>query len=107
MSVIPAPLPGRPAFIEMNGGRIYISVHDRWHMAEERRFKRRIMAVHPDRVRVRRFWATSRTRNLLRLRQAWRKKEMNWYIPFGLEPPTNASRHPALSKTCLALDAAS
>ena len=40
MIEFPAPLPGRPFYITIDGGRIYVSVHDTYHVERERQFKR-------------------------------------------------------------------
>jgi hypothetical protein len=86
MIPIPAPLPGRPFYISIDGGRLYVSVHDAYHLERERQFKREIRLAHPDRNRQR--WACSRTRNLLKARARWEAEEARWYARFGLEPPT-------------------
>lgn len=86
MIQIPAPLPGRPLFLNVDGGRLYISVHDAFYLERQRAFKRQIRLVHPDRNR--RQWACSRTRNLLKARARWEAEEARWYARFGLEPPT-------------------
>ena len=85
MIELPAPLPGRPFYIAIDGGRIYVSVHDAYHVERERQFKRQIRLAHPDRNHRR--WACSRTRNLLKARARWEAEEARWYARFGLEPP--------------------
>ena len=79
------PLPGRPLFVPYEGGRIYISVHDRFYLGRKREFKRKIRASHPDVNKHNS--AAGRTRKLLKLRESWRKGEAQWYARFGLEPP--------------------
>ena len=83
---IPAPLPGRPLYLNVEGGRLYISVHDAFYLERQRGFKRQIRLAHPDRNHQR--WACSRTRNLLKARARWEAEEARWYARFGLEPPT-------------------
>jgi hypothetical protein len=85
MIPLPAPLPGRPFYITIDGGRLYVSVHDAYHLERERQFKRQIRLAHPDRNHQR--WACSRTRNLLKARARWEAEEARWYARFGLEPP--------------------
>jgi hypothetical protein len=86
VSKLPAPLPGRPFYITIDGGRLYVSVHDAYHLERERQFKRQIRLAHPDCNRQR--WACSRTRNLLKARARWEAEEARWYARVGLEPPT-------------------
>lgn len=85
MIQLPAPLPGRPFYLNVEGGRLYISVHDVFHLETEREFKRQIRSAHPDRNHHR--WATSRTRNLLKARERWEGQEARRYARFGLDPP--------------------
>jgi hypothetical protein len=92
MTPLPAPLPGRPFYITIDGGRLYVSVHDAYHLERERQFKRQIRMAHPDRNHQR--WACSRTRKLLKARAQWEAEETRWYARFGLEPPTKQpTRH--------------
>lgn len=84
------PLPGRPFFLKCEGGKIYISVHDRFYLEKQREFKRRIRARHPDTNK--RISAARHTRDLLKLRERFRKKEIKWYAQFGLEPPEKGNR---------------
>jgi hypothetical protein len=86
MIQLPAPLPGRPFYLNVEGGRLYISVHDTFHLEREREFKRQIRTVDPDRNHHR--WASSRTRKLLKARERWEWQEARWYARFGLDPPT-------------------
>lgn len=83
---IPAPLPGRPLCLKIEGGRVYISVHDAFYLERQREFKRQIRLAHPDCNHQR--WACSRTRNLLKARARWEAEEARWYARFGLEAPT-------------------
>lgn len=87
---IPAPIPGRPLYVPYQGGRLYVSVHDRFYLEVHRGFKRQIRATHPDVNH--RSWAAGRTRKLLRERERWEERERLWYARFGLDPPTRSSR---------------
>ena len=71
--------------MNFEGGKLYISVHDAFHLEKEREFRRLIRAAHPDRNHC--TWAAARTRKLLKARQRWEKQEARWYACFGLEPP--------------------
>jgi hypothetical protein len=82
---IPSPLPGRPFYVHFEGGKLYISAHDAFHLEKEREFRRLIRAAHPDRNHC--IWAAARTRKLLKARKRWEEKEARWYARFGLEPP--------------------
>src|SRR2546425_3345286 len=82
---IPAPIPGRPLYVLYEGGRLYVSARDRYHLEMQRGFKRRIRAAHPDVNHQ--SWAAERTRKLLREREHWEKQEGYWYARFGLDPP--------------------
>lgn len=94
MIQLPAPLPGRPFYLNVEGGRIYISVHDAFHLERQREFKRQIRFAHPDRNQH--SWASSRTRKLLRARERWEEREGRWYAHFGLDPPKRTpQRHPS------------
>jgi hypothetical protein len=44
---IPAPIPGRPLYVLYEGGRPYVSAHDRYDLETQRGFKRKIRAAHP------------------------------------------------------------
>jgi len=88
---IPAPLPGRPFYVSFEGGKLYISAHDAFHLEREREFRRLIRAAHPDRNHC--IWAAARTRKLLKARQRWEEKEAGWYARFGLEPPKGMRQH--------------
>jgi hypothetical protein len=83
---VPAPLPGRPFYINIDGGRLYVSAHDTYYLERERAFRRQIRLAHPDRNHQ--HWACTRTRNLLKARARWEAEEARWYARFGLEPPT-------------------
>lgn len=85
MTQIPSPLPGRPLCVNVEGGRLYISAHDAFHLEREREFKRLIRAAHPDRNHCN--WAAGRTRKLLQARARWEKVEARWYARLGLDPP--------------------
>ena len=85
MTQIPSPLPGRPLYVNVEGGRLYVSAHDAFHLAREREFKRLIRAAHPDRNHC--TWAAGRTRKLLQARAPWEKAETRWYARLGLDPP--------------------
>lgn len=86
MIQLPAPLSGRPFYLNVEGGRLYISVHDAFHLERAREFKRQIQGAHPDRNHHR--WASSRTRHLLKARERWERQEARWYARVGLDPPT-------------------
>ena len=88
-SPLPSPLPGRPFYVSSDGGRLYICVHDVFHLQKQREFKRMIRNAHPDRNR--RVWAAGRTRKLLKARERWVQEETRWYARFGLDPPTGAT----------------
>ncbi len=85
LSALCPPLPGRPLFVTYEGGRVYISAHDHFHLEKKREFKRRIRVGHPDVNRHNS--ASGHVRKLLKLRERWRKNEIKWYAKFGLEPP--------------------
>lgn len=84
-AAIPAPIPGRPLYVLYEGGRLYVSAHDRYYLEIRRGFKLKIRAAHPDVNH--RSWATGRTRKLLRDREHWQEQEGRWYAHFGLDPP--------------------
>lgn len=86
MIQVPAPLPGRPFYLNVEGGRLYVSVHDAFYLQRQGEFKRRIRLAHPDRNHHR--WACSRTRKLLKARERWEAQEARWYGRLGLDPPT-------------------
>lgn len=88
--IVPPPLPGRPLYVPYEGGKIYISAHDRYHLEKLREFKREIRKAHPDRNSC--IWAAGRTRNLLKARKKWQEWEAAWYARFGLEPPARSRR---------------
>lgn len=44
---IPAPIPGRPLYVLYEGGRPYVSAHDRYYLETQRGLKRKIRAAHP------------------------------------------------------------
>jgi hypothetical protein len=90
MSEVPAPLPGRPLYVSVHGGRVYVSAHDAFHLEQEREFKRKIRLAHPDRNHYR--WASGRTRRLLKARQQFEAEEAQWYAAYGLEPPHGITR---------------
>jgi hypothetical protein len=91
MTELPASLPGRPLYVNIAGGKLYISAHDAFHLKKQREFRRLIRAAHPDRNHCN--WAPGRTRKLLKARARWEKAEARWYAHFGLEPPTGSSRN--------------
>lgn len=80
------PLPGRPFFVEQDGVKTYISVHDMFHLEQERRYKQNIFVHHPDRNK-RLGKGKSVVISLLKSREAWRRKETKWYAQFSLETP--------------------
>ena len=41
---IPAPIPGRPLYVLYEGGRLYVSAHDRYYLDMQRGFKRKSRA---------------------------------------------------------------
>lgn len=86
MIEVPAPLKDRPFYVTIDGGRLYVSAHDTYHLEQARAFKRQIRLAHPDRNHQR--WAGARTRNLLKARARWEAEEARWYARLGLEPPT-------------------
>ena len=94
MTQLPDPLPGRPVCVNFEGGKLYISAHDAFHLERLREFKRLIRAAHPDRNHC--IWASGRTRNLLNARKRWEEWETRWYARFGLDPPTTSLLRPAL-----------
>lgn len=96
---VPPPFPGRPLFVNYDGGRLYISVHDRYHLERLREWKRKIRNAHPDRNRRR--FATAQTRNLLKARNKWQEQEMVWYAKFKLEPPAGSRRRQSSSSELL------
>lgn len=49
MTELPASLPGRPLYVNIAGGKLYISAHDAFHLKKQREFRRLIRAAHPDR----------------------------------------------------------
>jgi hypothetical protein len=83
---IPAPRPGRPLYLNIEGGRLYVSVHDAFYLERQRDFKSQIRLAHPDCKHQR--WECSHARNLLKARAQWEVEEARWYAHFGLEPPT-------------------
>ena len=85
MVSIPKPQKGRPLYIEHEGGRIYISAHDRWFLKILRKFKRQIFMHHPDHNP--RGQGSLVTFQILRKREQFKKREEKWYASFGLEPP--------------------
>jgi hypothetical protein len=85
MTQIPSQRPGRPLCVNIEGGRLYISAHDAYHLEKQREFKRLIRAAHPDRNHC--IWAAGRTRKLLQARARWEKAEARWYACLGLDPP--------------------
>jgi hypothetical protein len=90
MIQVPAPLPGRPFYVSVEGGRLYVSVQDAFYLQRQGEFKRRIRLVHPDRNHH--SWACARTRNLLKARERWEAQEARWYGRLGLDPPTRPPR---------------
>lgn len=84
-SRIPNPQKGRPLFVEHEGGRIYVSAHDRWHLKILRKFKRQVFRHHPDRNR--RGQGGFITFQILRKRKFFEERERRWYSQFGLTPP--------------------
>jgi hypothetical protein len=90
MIQVPAPLPGRPFYVNVEGGRLYVSVHDAFYLQRQGEFKRQIRLAHPDRNHH--SWASSRTRNLLKARERWEAREARWYGRLGLDPPTRPPR---------------
>lgn len=103
MIQIPAPLAGRPLYLNFKGGRIYISVHDAFHLERQREFKRQIRSAHPDRNHHN--WASNRTRKLLKARERWEEQEARWYGHFGLDPPKRKpQRNPSVGNGRSAAD---
>jgi hypothetical protein len=86
MIQVPAPLPGRPSYLNVEGGRLYVCVHDAFYLHGQGEFKGRIRLAHPDRNHH--SWACSRTRNLLKARERWEAQEARCYGRLGLDPPT-------------------
>jgi len=86
----PAPLPGRPLYVSVAGGKLYVSAHDAFHLQTQRDFKRRIRAAHPDHHHS--IWAHSRTRKLLTARSRWEEAEARWYAHLWLDPPVRGVR---------------
>lgn len=73
MTEIPAPLSGCPFYVNIDGGRFYVSVHDARQVECVRAFKRPIRLAHPDRNHRRR--ACGHTRNLLTAGVRWEASE--------------------------------
>src|SRR5437588_142597 len=46
-SPLPFPLPGRPFYVNSDGGKLYICVHDVFHLRKQREFKRVIRPPRP------------------------------------------------------------
>lgn len=42
---------GRPTFVEKDGGRIFVTVHDQFYLSELARLKEQVRNTHPDRRR--------------------------------------------------------
>ena len=90
MTQPPAPLPGRPLYVSVAGGKLYVSAHDAFYLQTQRDFTRLIRAAHPDRNHH--IWAHGRTRKLLEARSRWEAAEARWYAHLGLHPPVKGVR---------------
>lgn len=81
MSLIPIRA-DRPAIIEQDGWRHYISVHDAQYMEAKRTWKRSLAHSHPDAGGT-----DFQFRSRYERYATWREKEAAYYAQFGLLPP--------------------
>lgn len=72
----------RPATLQVDGWTVYVSIRDAAYMAELRRWKQRLAAVHPDRGGTAR-----KFRMVMGARIRWQCQEAKWYADLGLLPP--------------------
>lgn len=76
-------LTARPMWVELNGVRISIRVHDRWYRAQLRRLRRQMIAAHPDKGGT-----TRRFDQALKQLARFKASEQEWYRRVTLMPPT-------------------
>lgn len=86
---IPPALPGRPLYLQFEGGKVYVSAHDHYHLKMLRRFKSELRRAHPDVNHNSN--SGGHVRNILKARKRFLKKDAKWYVKFGLEPPTHST----------------
>lgn len=90
---------GRPAIIEHQGARIFVSVRDQYHIRERKAWKERLFWAHPDRVQTgtspgRKVYHGSNKKQagqgfirLYQRYQRWLEEEREYYRSLNLEPP--------------------
>lgn len=83
-------LPGRPLFLERDGWRTWVVIHDQYFLDKKARFRRRMRAVHPD---VTGSVKTAAIRGVLADYRNWLKSEEKWYAQFHLVHPEGCEAH--------------
>lgn len=85
-------LPGRPAVIEQDGWKVFLSVHDKEYLRAKKQMRKEVLDLHPDKSglspedpRWERVNQRFRSANLSYI--VWCRKERCWYWKFGLMPP--------------------
>jgi hypothetical protein len=77
--------PDRPAVLHVDGGTIYLHIHDAEYMRLRSHYRARLLATHPDHGGTR-----AQFQSILRARQSWQAREVLWYARLGLLPPDGA-----------------
>jgi biotin operon repressor len=77
--------PGRPVFVQVGTGRVYISVHDDEYRRQRVQWRQRLADAHPDRSGTR-----GQFEKLHAQYVRWQQTEEAWYAQYGLKPPGRA-----------------
>ena len=86
--------PHRPAILQHDGWRVYVSIRDQAYHRELAVWKRKLREAHPDRqltANQRIYHRRPTSRRFGRVRRAyacWQARERQWYAQFGLTPPS-------------------
>lgn len=79
------PLKGRPMFVQKDGWRVWLYIHDHWYLDQRKMLLGELKKWHPDRCK--RPTANTYTRHLIKCLREFERKEGEWYKQMKLDPP--------------------